>query len=95
MASAPCYGLLFSVGWFIGMLFIFLLLCVYKQQQYNLLCRDSEMEAFQVCKIEGVGVLPWSPLKGYVYTIHSVHGFSKVCSCKESSCSVSATSFFM
>ena len=41
---------------------------VCEQQQYSLLCRDSEMEAFQVCKIEGVGVLPWSPLKGYVHT---------------------------
>ncbi len=34
------------------------------QQQYNLLDRGSEMEAFQVCKDEGLGVLPWSPLKG-------------------------------
>lgn len=33
------------------------------QQQYNLLCRECEMEAFQVCKIEGIGVLPWGPLK--------------------------------
>ena len=95
MASAPCYGLLFSVGWFIGMLFLFLFLCVCKQQQYNLLCRDSEMEAFQVCKIEGVGVLPWSPLKGYVYTMDSVHGFTKACSCKESSCFMLASSFFI
>ncbi|KAK7102012.1 1-deoxyxylulose-5-phosphate synthase YajO-like [Littorina saxatilis] len=38
------------------------------QQQYNLLCRDGEMEAFQVCKIEGIGVLPWSPLKGGLLT---------------------------
>ena len=48
-------------------LFLCVCVCVCKQQQYNLLYRDSEMEAFQVCKIEGVGVLPWSPLKGYVY----------------------------
>ncbi|BFZ05485.1 hypothetical protein BsWGS_08523 [Bradybaena similaris] len=34
------------------------------QQQYSLLSRDSEFEAFQVCKAEGLGVLPWSPLKG-------------------------------
>ncbi|VDI65996.1 Hypothetical predicted protein [Mytilus galloprovincialis] len=34
------------------------------QQQYNLLTRHSEFEEFQVCKNEGLGVLPWSPLKG-------------------------------
>ncbi|BFZ18599.1 hypothetical protein BsWGS_21638 [Bradybaena similaris] len=34
------------------------------QQQYNLLSRWSELEAFQVCKSAGIGVLPWSPLKG-------------------------------
>lgn len=34
------------------------------QQQYSLASRWSELEAFQVCKSEGVGVLPWSPLKG-------------------------------
>ncbi|CAG5127534.1 unnamed protein product [Candidula unifasciata] len=34
------------------------------QQQYNLVSRDSELEPFQVCKAEGLGVLPWSPLKG-------------------------------
>ena len=53
----------------VGLLECAVSVCVYvcKQQQYNLLYRDSEMDAFQVCKIEGVGVLPWSPLKGYVY----------------------------
>ncbi|XP_076468829.1 1-deoxyxylulose-5-phosphate synthase YajO-like isoform X2 [Babylonia areolata] len=34
------------------------------QQQYNLVSRDSELEPFQVCKLNGLGVLPWSPLKG-------------------------------
>lgn len=34
------------------------------QQQYNLLCRHPDFEEFQVCKMEGLGVLPWSPLKG-------------------------------
>jgi aryl-alcohol dehydrogenase-like predicted oxidoreductase len=34
------------------------------QQQYSLLERNSEHEAFEVCKQEGVGILPWSPLKG-------------------------------
>jgi len=34
------------------------------QQQYNLVSRSSELEAFQVCKLNGLGVLPWSPLKG-------------------------------
>ncbi|GFO43570.1 4-deoxy-l-erythro-5-hexoseulose uronic acid reductase [Plakobranchus ocellatus] len=38
------------------------------QQQYNLVCRESELEPFQVCKNEGIGVLPWSPLKGGVLT---------------------------
>ncbi|KAK3096197.1 hypothetical protein FSP39_024322 [Pinctada imbricata] len=38
------------------------------QQQYSLLCRHSEYEEFQVCKNEGVGVLPWSPLKGGLLT---------------------------
>ncbi|KAL3848517.1 hypothetical protein ACJMK2_019368 [Sinanodonta woodiana] len=33
------------------------------QQQYSLLCRQSEWEEFMVCKNEGLGVLPWSPLK--------------------------------
>ncbi|KAK3586555.1 hypothetical protein CHS0354_022688 [Potamilus streckersoni] len=37
------------------------------QQQYSLLCRQSEWEEFMVCKNEGLGVLPWSPLKsGYL-----------------------------
>ncbi|XP_035827866.1 1-deoxyxylulose-5-phosphate synthase YajO-like [Aplysia californica] len=35
------------------------------QQQYNLACRESELEAFQVCKAEGMAVMPWSPLKGH------------------------------
>ncbi|XP_076469480.1 1-deoxyxylulose-5-phosphate synthase YajO-like [Babylonia areolata] len=34
------------------------------QQQYSLVARDSELEPFQVCKLNGLGVLPWSPLKG-------------------------------
>ncbi|KAK7473819.1 hypothetical protein BaRGS_00034926 [Batillaria attramentaria] len=34
------------------------------QQQYNLVSRESELEPFQVCKLRGIGVLPWSPLKG-------------------------------
>ncbi|PVD21589.1 hypothetical protein C0Q70_17387 [Pomacea canaliculata] len=34
------------------------------QQQYSLVSRDSELEPFQVCKLKGLGVLPWSPLKG-------------------------------
>jgi len=34
------------------------------QQQYSLLSRESELEVFHVCKNEGIGVLPWSPLKG-------------------------------
>ncbi|GFR89164.1 4-deoxy-L-erythro-5-hexoseulose uronic acid reductase [Elysia marginata] len=38
------------------------------QQQYSLAARDSELEVFQVCKNEGIGVLPWSPLKGGLLT---------------------------
>ncbi|PVD21586.1 hypothetical protein C0Q70_17384 [Pomacea canaliculata] len=34
------------------------------QQQYNLVSRFSELEPFQVCKVNGIGVLPFSPLKG-------------------------------
>ncbi|KAH3885322.1 1-deoxyxylulose-5-phosphate synthase YajO-like [Dreissena polymorpha] len=40
--------------------------CVSLQQQYNLLCRQSEFEEFMVCENEGIGILPWSPLKGGV-----------------------------
>jgi len=32
--------------------------------QYSLLVRDIEWEITDVCKREGVGLLPWSPLKG-------------------------------
>ncbi|KAH9502885.1 hypothetical protein Btru_074718 [Bulinus truncatus] len=38
------------------------------QQQYNLVNRESEWEPFQVCKKAGIGVLPWSPLKGGLLT---------------------------
>ncbi|CAL1533333.1 unnamed protein product [Lymnaea stagnalis] len=38
------------------------------QQQYNLTCRESEFEPFRVCKTAGIGVLPWSPLKGGLLT---------------------------
>ncbi|PVD27624.1 hypothetical protein C0Q70_12790 [Pomacea canaliculata] len=34
------------------------------QQHYSLKGRTSEWEAFQVCKENGLGVLPWSPLSG-------------------------------
>ncbi|PVD21574.1 hypothetical protein C0Q70_17372 [Pomacea canaliculata] len=36
------------------------------QQHYSLKERASEWEAFQVCKGNGLGVLPWSPLSGGV-----------------------------
>jgi len=32
--------------------------------QYNLLVRNIELEVTEVCKREGLGLLPWSPLKG-------------------------------
>ncbi len=34
------------------------------QPQYSLICRDIEREILQVCRNEGVGVIPWSPLGG-------------------------------
>ncbi|BFZ18593.1 hypothetical protein BsWGS_21632 [Bradybaena similaris] len=38
------------------------------QQQYSLASRESELEVFQACKTFGIGVLPWSPLKGGLLT---------------------------
>jgi aryl-alcohol dehydrogenase-like predicted oxidoreductase len=34
------------------------------QPQYNLLVRDIELELVDVCRNEGIGILPWSPLAG-------------------------------
>ncbi len=34
------------------------------QPQYNLLCRATEFELLPVCQREGLGVIPWSPLRG-------------------------------
>lgn len=34
------------------------------QPQYNLLCRATEYEILDVCLNEGLGVIPWSPLRG-------------------------------
>ncbi|MDF2961094.1 MAG: aldo/keto reductase [Paenibacillus sp.] len=34
------------------------------QPQYNLLCRATEFELLPLCEHEGVGVIPWSPLRG-------------------------------
>jgi len=34
------------------------------QPQYNLLVRDIEFEVVDVCRNEGIGILPWSPLAG-------------------------------
>jgi aryl-alcohol dehydrogenase-like predicted oxidoreductase len=34
------------------------------QPQYNLLCRSTEWELIPVCIREGLGVIPWSPLRG-------------------------------
>ncbi|NOU94469.1 aldo/keto reductase [Paenibacillus sp. LMG 31456] len=34
------------------------------QPQYNLLCRATEYELLPLCENEGVGVIPWSPLRG-------------------------------
>jgi aryl-alcohol dehydrogenase-like predicted oxidoreductase len=32
--------------------------------QYNLLCRTPEWELVPVCQNEGLGIIPWSPLRG-------------------------------
>ncbi len=34
------------------------------QPQYNLLCRATEYELLPLCQEEGLGVIPWSPLRG-------------------------------
>lgn len=34
------------------------------QPQYNLLTRSTEWELIPVCQNEGLGVIPWSPLRG-------------------------------
>jgi aryl-alcohol dehydrogenase-like predicted oxidoreductase len=34
------------------------------QPQYSLLCRSTEWEMLPVCRNEGLGVIPWSPLRG-------------------------------
>ena len=34
------------------------------QQQYSLLCRNVEWDTIDVCRNEGLGILPWSPLAG-------------------------------
>jgi len=34
------------------------------QQQYSLLCRNVEWDTVDVCRNEGLGILPWSPLAG-------------------------------
>ncbi|XP_070537859.1 1-deoxyxylulose-5-phosphate synthase YajO-like [Ptychodera flava] len=34
------------------------------QAQYSLLCRGVELEVVDVCRNEGIALLPWSPLKG-------------------------------
>lgn len=34
------------------------------QEQYSLLCRQTEWEVLACCVAEGVSLLPWSPLKG-------------------------------
>ena len=34
------------------------------QPQYNLLARPTEWELIPVCQAEGLGVIPWAPLRG-------------------------------
>ncbi|XP_006823633.1 1-deoxyxylulose-5-phosphate synthase YajO-like [Saccoglossus kowalevskii] len=44
------------------------------QAQYSLLVRGLEYELVDVCKNEGIGILPWSPLKGGWLTGKARHG---------------------
>ena len=34
------------------------------QPQYSLLCRSTEWDLVPLCREEGIGIIPWSPLKG-------------------------------
>eukprot|EP00058_Branchiostoma_floridae_P020993 XP_002606483.1 hypothetical protein BRAFLDRAFT_91936 [Branchiostoma floridae] len=36
--------------------------------EYNLVCRGIEWELADVCRREGIGIIPWSPLKGGLLT---------------------------
>ena len=38
------------------------------QPQYNLLCRGTEFELIPACRANGIGVIPWSPLRGGLLT---------------------------
>lgn len=38
------------------------------QPQYNLLVRDIEEEILPICRLRGVGVIPWAPLAGGLLT---------------------------
>ncbi|KAI8514855.1 hypothetical protein Bbelb_074460 [Branchiostoma belcheri] len=38
------------------------------QAEYSLLCRGIEWELTDVCRREGIGIIPWSPLKGGLLT---------------------------
>jgi aryl-alcohol dehydrogenase-like predicted oxidoreductase len=44
------------------------------QVQYSLLCRSTEWELTEVCEREGVGLMPWSGLKGGWLTGKMVRG---------------------
>ncbi|XP_062521407.1 1-deoxyxylulose-5-phosphate synthase YajO-like [Corticium candelabrum] len=46
------------------------------QVQYSLLCRETEWELQEVCRQEGLGILPWSPLKGGYLTGKITRGFA-------------------
>ncbi|XP_062521595.1 1-deoxyxylulose-5-phosphate synthase YajO-like [Corticium candelabrum] len=46
------------------------------QIQYSLLCREIEWELQEVCRREGLGILPWSPLKGGYLTGKIARGFA-------------------
>lgn len=44
--------------------------CISLQQQYSLLNRELELDLAEVCMNEGIGVLPWSPLKGLLTLVY-------------------------
>jgi aryl-alcohol dehydrogenase (NADP+) len=48
------------------------------QNQYNLVYREEEREMLPLCKEEGIGVIPWSPLaRGFLSGTRAKEGFGE------------------
>jgi len=46
------------------------------QNHYNLVYREEEREMLPLCRAEGIGVIPWSPLaRGFLTGNRSLHGW--------------------